>query len=81
MFDPMIVNLALPPRGLTVREIELAHRAEAMLRLQTVNRPARPARPSAVAAIVARLRAIAFPAPRPPYGRPLGRADQPALPY
>ena len=75
MLDPMIVNLALPPRGLTVREIELARRAEAMLRLQTVNRP------SAVAAIVARLRAIAFPAPRPPYGRPLGRADQPALPY
>ena len=81
MFDPMIVNLALPPHGRTARELELARRAEAVRRLQTGNRPVRPARLSAVFAIRAWLGRIVFPAPRAPYGRPVSRADQLVLPY
>lgn len=81
MFDPMIVNLALPPHGRTVREIELERRVEAGLRLETGSRRSRPARYSAISALRAWLGGIAFPAPRAPYGRPLGRTDQPVLPY
>ena len=81
MLDPTLINLALPPQAASARSRELASRAAIHREIEIRARLERPARLSPIAAIRARAAAIAFPAPRPPYGRPAARAELPALPY
>lgn len=81
MTDPTLINLALPPQAASARSRELAHRAAMRREIEIRARLERPERISPIAAIRARAAAIAFPAPRRPYGRPAARTELPALPY